>query len=279
MKTLFSLKTVLGVFFFFTLPLILMGNSWLYVAGTTIVSLPQPGSMVLDINPNVSASINAGSPVDGDAVGTIVDQAQSKSYTQATSSKKPTYKTNILNGKPILRFDSSNDQKLTESATTLVATNTPFTILAVSKISSYTTPYRYLFGFKAALAGNAPTWGYSTNGSFADGFFGADSGWMVFRVTSITTTSWNSQIITYDGTGGSTIGHYAAYAASAGTSLTLTSTSSNNGDTVNVLGSYLSGTTTHSFNGDLARFVVWNVKLGSTDLATTNTFVNQQYGL
>lgn len=47
---------------------------------------------------------------DGDAIGTWTDSSASgNNLTQATASLKPTYKTNIVNSKPVVRFDGSND--------------------------------------------------------------------------------------------------------------------------------------------------------------------------
>ncbi len=47
---------------------------------------------------------------DGDPVGTWPDQSgNGNDATQGTGAAKPTYKTNILNGKPIVRFDGTDD--------------------------------------------------------------------------------------------------------------------------------------------------------------------------
>ncbi len=47
---------------------------------------------------------------DGDAITTWSDQSgQGNDATQATADYKPTYKVNILNGQPIVRFDGSDD--------------------------------------------------------------------------------------------------------------------------------------------------------------------------
>lgn len=47
---------------------------------------------------------------DGDAIGTWTDESGAgHNATQATGTKQPLLKTNIINGKPVLRFDGSDD--------------------------------------------------------------------------------------------------------------------------------------------------------------------------
>jgi hypothetical protein len=66
---------------------------------------------------------------DGDAITTWTDlSGNSNSPTQATAGKKPLYKTNIVNGKPVLRFDGSDDY-LTKAFTL----NQGFTVIMVYK--------------------------------------------------------------------------------------------------------------------------------------------------
>lgn len=88
---------------------------------------------------------------DGTGVGTWTDLAGSNNATQATSANQPTFKTNILNGNPILRFDGTNDQfSLTStvpiageySAITLFKTSGVF--LTASKLDA-DVPYTNLY--------------------------------------------------------------------------------------------------------------------------------------
>lgn len=76
---------------------------------------------------------------DGDPVTTWNDSSgQGNNATQATAAKKPTYQTNELNGKPIVRFDGTDDFLATAS-NFLGAGNPPTTIFIAGKITTLTS--------------------------------------------------------------------------------------------------------------------------------------------
>ena len=63
--------------------------------------------------------------VDADPVGTWSDlSGNGNDATQATAAKKPTYKTNIQNGKPVVRFDGADDYLQTATIGALAQPNT-----------------------------------------------------------------------------------------------------------------------------------------------------------
>lgn len=65
---------------------------------------------------------------DGTAVGTWTDSSgQGNNATQATAANKPLYKTGIVNGKPVVRFDAVDDGMVT----TLSLAVAPFSIFLV----------------------------------------------------------------------------------------------------------------------------------------------------
>lgn len=69
---------------------------------------------------------------DGDPVSTWIDlSGNGNDVTQATASKKPTYQTSEINGKPCLRFDGVDDFLIN----TLFIAAQPLTILCVSKLT------------------------------------------------------------------------------------------------------------------------------------------------
>lgn len=71
---------------------------------------------------------------DGDSVTTATDFAGSNTFGQATASKKPLYKTNILNGQPAFRFDGVDDW-LTNTASWSPAGQTVFVVAVPSSVS------------------------------------------------------------------------------------------------------------------------------------------------
>lgn len=72
---------------------------------------------------------------DGDPVGQWNDLSGNGNHaTQTTAAKKPLYKTGILNGKPVVRFDGTDDLLLANGiATLLTGTDVPNTVLGIIK--------------------------------------------------------------------------------------------------------------------------------------------------
>lgn len=83
---------------------------------------------------------------DGDPVASWSDMSGGgHTLTQATSAQRPTYKTSILNGKPVVRFDGVDD-KLDTASFTLAQ---PFTVIfaAVPRgLPSFSTPFDAVSG-------------------------------------------------------------------------------------------------------------------------------------
>ncbi len=67
---------------------------------------------------------NGTQPANASAVSSWVDKAGlGNTVTQGTGANQPTYRTNVLNGKPVVRFDGINDLLQKTSATALGNTN------------------------------------------------------------------------------------------------------------------------------------------------------------
>jgi len=73
---------------------------------------------------------------DSDPVATWPDAGpHGDDVTQGTAAKRPLYKTGILNGKPVVRFDG-NDDYLQGAFTNAGATTQPLTIFAVAQLNA-----------------------------------------------------------------------------------------------------------------------------------------------
>jgi len=81
--------------------------------------------------------------VDGDGVATWSDSSvQSNDFTQSTASKQPSYKTNIFNTKPAIKFDGVDDFLLSVPGSEVTG-STAYSVFAVFKFvgeSNWTTP-------------------------------------------------------------------------------------------------------------------------------------------
>lgn len=249
------------------------------VSNTLTTWMPSASSLTLWLDANKPSSINSGTPSSGDAISSMADQSSNAaSYTQSTSGKRPTWITNQLNGKPVMRFSAASQQNLIEATINTVSRTSAFTIVMVVKLSSFDQAYKYMLNAKASDC-NAPL-AYSTNASYLDAFFGDDVSaqkFKVFRMTTISTpTSWHYISVFYNGSGSTTMGNFSANLDTS--ALTLTSTSGNDGGGKNIVGSY-KDSVIYNWNGDIAEVMIFNSQLTGSNLTDVQTYLNRKYGL
>ncbi len=78
---------------------------------------------------------------DGDSVAIWEDaSANNKDATQSTISFRPIYRTNVLNGKPALRFDGANDRLVSPGQNNIWGLVNDFTVFAVMRLDSVPGP-------------------------------------------------------------------------------------------------------------------------------------------
>lgn len=275
MKKILRIRTAMAVFFLFTLPMIL-GNSWLFI-GNSQLQLSSFCTVSLDINPNVTSSINSGSVSDGDSITSITDQSSNAEVWGETGTNRPTWKANILNGRGVIRIDPSTQQRLKSSARTLVSAGSAFTIYAVIYLTSFDQQYKYFASFKGASSGASPSVAFSSNAGFKDLFFGADTTWSVNRWTTISspTGAWKWIAIRYNGGTATTQSNYFGY--NAGAALTRTGITGNDGDASNnLIGAYKTASNPYGWNGDIARFVLCSNDVGDSGVTSSFAAYNLQ---
>lgn len=136
---------------------------------------------------------------DNDPVGTWT--ASTGNNATQTGAARPTFKTAIQNGKPVVRFDGSGDFM---DMADLASQAQPFTVLVVFKINVATST-TYVFGPNTSAAGRDIRFGithtdkfsaYSGNGSDLIDFATADLNWHILQLV------FNGAVSTYRLDGG-----------------------------------------------------------------------------
>jgi hypothetical protein len=83
---------------------------------------------------NASSALAA----NDEAVATWTDKVNGKSFTQSTNDNRPIYKTNIINGRSIVRFDGSNDALLGDADVRAFSQGkAEFTIFCVGTVRAF----------------------------------------------------------------------------------------------------------------------------------------------
>jgi hypothetical protein len=187
---------------------------------------------------------------DGDPVSTFTDRTALTAGFVASSTARPLYKTNIINGRPVLRFDGVND-----AMTCALAYSQPATILVVAEmrnggrlIDGANNPS---MAFTAERSGNVSTYA----GSFVDVAQSLPTGMHLWTLIF----NGASSSIRKDGTQVST--------ANPGT----------NAQTTSRIGSIWNST--GFSDADVAEFVVYSHALTTTELATVEGLLRTKYGL
>ena len=198
---------------------------------------------------------------DGDSVDTWRDLSTSgNNATQSTSSKRPVYKTNTLNGKPVLRF--SGAQELSTATGNALG---DFTVFVVFKATAIGGGYDrvldkdYANGFW--LGRNS-----STVNSFGGGIEESGSPFGIFG--SFPDNNWNVLGSIRSGTT-----HYLYNNGSALANNTVS------GVTTNTAVYGIGGRNANYFTGDIAEILVYGTALSAEDRKVIEAYVGQKYNL
>lgn len=214
---------------------------------------------------------------DGDAVTTWADSSgNGYDLSQSTAGEKPTYKTNILNGKPVVRFDGGD---VLNRNTTVLPLRTHSLFVVFRELSTVTSAGVFIMKPATAedynrvdaiaydtfdntrylsVAASAPT-GYNTT----VGSSGA-SPWGVYSHVLASTTGTVYQ----NGSAGSTDSSFSTLDV-------------NNAGGFLVGGHYFGGAIsgTNRLNGDVAEILLYNTNLGSTERLLIERYLGAKYGI
>lgn len=199
---------------------------------------------------------------DGDPVGTWADQSgNGRDFTQATASLKPTYKANILNGKPVVRFDGVDD--LLTAAAAVMTVTSDWSLVAVLKPIS-------------AVADRAPVMNGSASGYGIGTSTGATAkkGWIAGGVswqdsTTAADTNANVWVVSRVSGGGTTTLHVNGTALTVADAAATTPTASR-------LGSHAAGS---EWNGDMAEVLMYTPKLTDANRDLLESYLGSKYGI
>lgn len=192
------------------------------------------------------------SAINGDAIASWPDiSGNAKHATQASASLQPIFTTGVANGRPVLRFDGTNDAM----STTLSIAANPFTIFVVYSCRTATsTGRRVISGSTNWLMGPYNNAYQSFNGAFIAGPTVVVNGFVLqdHRQSGSTAEMWTAK--TLRGSNSNTNAPGTIHIGAA-------------------------GMFSEPINGDVAEIVIYNTALSTTDRQTVENLLSTKYGL
>lgn len=189
---------------------------------------------------------------DGDPIGTWSDfSGNGNDATQASGSLKPTYKTSIINGLPVARFDSSDDAM----ATALSISGAPATYFLVYSANTLGGGKRVIQGSNNWLIGPYSGVYNYYNGGFASNAVSAIVNQFVvetIRATGGATDHWTNGVLRNSGGAGGFPG---------------------------TIGLGASGASGERSDSDVAEIIIYNTSLSETDRKKVEAYLAQKYSL
>lgn len=190
---------------------------------------------------------------DSDPVGAWDDASGNNAHaTQATAGNRPTYRTGIVNGKPILRFDGSSDRLGGSSAS---AATKPFTVFGVVLLSA----------------------GSITGASVGGGLHWQTGSFLKQDVVNIATDPTATPVVftifalTYSATGVFTFYRNGAVTHTGTNNQTFTASTT-------VIG-YNGASNGELANGDMAEIIKYNSVLTATQMNEVGSYLETKYGI
>jgi len=229
------------------------GSSITGVSSIYFCDMPNIDGLVLKLD---ASSISAN---DGDAL-TVWKDVSGNAYNATPVTGSPVYKTNILNGKPIVRFTASN----TDGMRSIVPVSSTYTLFSVARMRDLSSPGRIIASIYPEKANYLAGWW----GGYESTFYA--EGWVKSGTVSVT-TNWHQYTTKGDGT---TSTFYES-----GTSLASNTAgvSSPNGGIA--LSGYALASSTEMSNCDIAEVILYNRVLSDTERGSIESYLLSKYGL
>lgn len=197
---------------------------------------------------------------DNDPVATWPDSSASGFDATAEGGQRPTYKTNELNGKPVVRFDGTSDTM----ASSYPTSQKPFSVFAVVKATNF-DDYRCIIG---SFVNTGIEWRLNQTTGNQNMDKQATSG-IGTSTVAVAPATWTVISATYSNTGVWAY-YFGTTADNSGTQDVAFSA------TTMILGS-ASGI--HLFLGDMAEIICYDSVLSAPNLVLVQEYLEAKYGL
>ena len=209
---------------------------------------------------------------DADPVTTWADQSgNGRDFTQATSAQKPTYKTAIVNGEPVVRFDGTDDVVVGPNLSALTAA-TAFLVVKIDTEPPGNINQTGLWDFGTHTGSGRATHYPFTDSNVYDGFgstarkstgnpTAALTSWRIYEVKTVS-GEWTSRV---DG-----VQHFTTATNTVGFTTAVRIGESWSNDTP---------ATRYYLDGDVAEFILYNSGLGTTDAGNVRSYLGTKYGI
>lgn len=191
---------------------------------------------------------------DGDSVTTWTDSSGGgRNATQSTAANKPVFKTGVLNGKPVVRFDGSNDYLDSASA----SISQPMTIFMVSRADVVKSQIRFTL-----KTGNV----YHYNDTTTTATLYAGTTGQTFTTD---VTKWNLWDHSLNGASSDAV-------VNGGTATSISPGTANSTGGIRI-GDHPSGS--FAFDGDIAEIIIYSGTLSTSDREKVRRYLTEKYGL
>ena len=215
---------------------------------------------------------------DGDAVSSWTDSSGANRHATATTTARPTYKSNIVNSKPVLRFNGTSNYMVTPA---VFAADTQYTVFIVSKAigSSLNAGGRAIATIRPAAGAVNGYWHHLYRNDIANNarILTTSNGNAANIVVQTPSTSYpfDAFIVTsyVFGTNGTW------WINNAQKSQALSITTQTNANAVMWLGKYFDTTNAYWLSGDIAEVIVYGTALSDGGRGSVQTYLATKYGI
>lgn len=194
-------------------------------------------------------------PADGAGVPSWQDKSGNGRTATSSGGNPAVYKTNILNGLPVVRFVTLTNLTSTAAWTALTQPNTIFLVASMSAASNYY--------FDGVASGNRHAF-FDNGSNLHDQYAGSE-----ITAAQSLPTSANCWTLVYNGASSSVRKNAAAFSSGNAGANTLTGLT---------IGNRFAGAAGTPLNGDIAEVLLYNAALSSTDRDKVEAYLKAKWG-